>query len=222
MNWITTGVAAYGKPVTVGLDLSSSPVVDGRVSSGYGPRQRPSGVQFHAGLDIVAARGTPVRSVLNGVVTHAITDENAPHFRGYGRVVAIQHEKRGVYTFYAHLDRLTVSRGQTVRAGQQIGTVGITGITHSHPHLHFEVRRRTDGRSPVPSRYAQWTIPPMPWLNSVGIGTDRNGRLIDNFPIPTDNRSERLIEPAKGMFGAIAMGIAISLVTGIIMTKVMK
>ena len=59
---------------------------------------------------------------------------------GYGNVVEISHGF-GVTTFYAHLSRITVRRGERVPAGERVGTVGSTGLS-TGPHLHFEVRLR--------------------------------------------------------------------------------
>lgn len=87
----------------------------------------------HSGLDITAPSGTPVVSVAAGTVV----SENASG-SAYGNHVVVKHAD-GKYTLYAHLSAITVSVGQTVSAGQQVGNVGSTGNS-SGPHLHFEVR----------------------------------------------------------------------------------
>lgn len=87
---------------------------------------------FHAGLDIAAPRGTPVRAIAAGVVTFA-----APIADG-AVVVEVEHAP-GVTSTYAHLEpELTVRAGQSVTAGQEIGAVGLTGIT-TGPHVHLAV-----------------------------------------------------------------------------------
>ncbi len=87
----------------------------------------------HSGLDITAPQGTPVVSVAAGVVV----SKNASG-AAYGNHVVVKHAD-GRYTLYAHLSATSVSVGQSVSAGQQVGNVGSTGNS-SGPHLHFEVR----------------------------------------------------------------------------------
>jgi murein DD-endopeptidase MepM/ murein hydrolase activator NlpD len=101
----------------------------------------------HTGTDFAAPIGTPIRSVMKGVVLSA-------EFAGaYGRQVRIRHED-GTETWYNHMSKFSVTVGETVYAGDQVGAVGVTGNT-TGPHLHFEVR--PDGGDP---------IDPMPWLRS--------------------------------------------------------
>ncbi|WP_133978409.1 M23 family metallopeptidase [Kribbella voronezhensis] len=101
----------------------------------------------HTGTDFAAPIGTPIRSVMKGVVLSA-------EFAGpYGRQVRIRHED-GTETWYNHMSKFSVTVGETVYAGDQVGAVGVTGNT-TGPHLHFEVR--PDGGDPVD---------PMPWLRN--------------------------------------------------------
>lgn len=86
----------------------------------------------HTGLDFAAPTGTPVVSVANGVVRSAGYDGS------YGYKVVVAHED-GTETWYAHLSTMTVSPGENVVGGEQIGTVGSTGNS-TGPHLHLEVR----------------------------------------------------------------------------------
>jgi murein DD-endopeptidase MepM/ murein hydrolase activator NlpD len=87
----------------------------------------------HSGLDITAPSGTPVKSVAAGTVV-SMNASGA----SYGNHVVVKHAD-GKYTLYAHLSSTSVSVGQSVSAGQQVGNVGSTGNS-SGPHLHFEVR----------------------------------------------------------------------------------
>ena len=104
----------------------------------------------HTGTDFAAPIGTPIRSVMKGVVLSA-------EFAGpYGRQVRIRHED-GTETWYNHMSKFSVSPGETVYAGDQVGAVGVTGNT-TGPHLHFEVR--PNGGAP---------IDPLPWLLSHGL-----------------------------------------------------
>ncbi|MFD3544630.1 M23 family metallopeptidase [Streptomyces sp. NPDC058655] len=86
----------------------------------------------HTGIDFRAATGTSVHAVGAGVIVEAGWGG------AYGNNVVIKHND-GTYTQYGHLDSLSVSAGQQVTAGQQIGLSGSTGNS-SGPHLHFEAR----------------------------------------------------------------------------------
>lgn len=112
--------------------------VQGRVISTYGPKK--NGLH-NDGINIEAARGTPVAAAENGVVVYA-----GDELRGSGNLVLIRHANRWM-TAYAHLDQISVKRGATVRRGQKIGTVGSTGSV-DRPQLHFETRRGTEAINP--------------------------------------------------------------------------
>jgi murein DD-endopeptidase MepM/ murein hydrolase activator NlpD len=107
--------------------------VDGQVTSRFGMRTHPlSGTtRVHAGLDIAAAAGTPIRAAVAGQVV------SAGPMGGYGLTVDIAHGD--TVTRYAHQSRVLVTAGQSVATGQVIGLVGSTGAS-TGPHLHFEVR----------------------------------------------------------------------------------
>ncbi len=87
----------------------------------------------HAGIDFDGERGDPIFAATHGRVTFA-----AFHSGGYGNLIFIMR-KDGTQTRYAHLDRIDVSVGDKVRAGQRIGRMGSTGQA-TGAHLHFEVR----------------------------------------------------------------------------------
>lgn len=112
--------------------------IDGKVISGYGPK--PDGLH-NDGINIKAPRGTAVRSAENGVVAYVGSD-----MQGYGNLVLIRHQDRWM-TAYAHMDKMLVKKGDVVKAGQSIGTVGSTGGVDS-PQLHFEVRKGTEAKNP--------------------------------------------------------------------------
>lgn len=134
--------------------LSASPLAaDARLTSSFGERHDPieGDVRAHAGLDLAAPAGTPVRAAGPGVVVRA------GDAGGYGNMVVIDHGG-GVTTRYAHLARADVKPGDHVAAGAAIGAVGQTGRT-TGPHLHFEVRR--DGQ-PVDPRNELTPLKPVP------------------------------------------------------------
>jgi murein DD-endopeptidase MepM/ murein hydrolase activator NlpD len=109
--------------------------VDGRLMSTFGHRSDPfSGLgAFHAGVDISATRGTPIKVTADGVVSSAEWSGD------YGRLVIVDHGN-GYQTYYAHLSRFEVVAGQWVRRGEIVGLSGATGRATS-AHLHYEVRR---------------------------------------------------------------------------------
>jgi murein DD-endopeptidase MepM/ murein hydrolase activator NlpD len=111
------------------------------------------GTQFgqfdvHLGVDMQNPRFTPIVAVADGVVVYAGDDLSTaygPYTDYYGNLVIIEHpdiitlEGLPVYTLYGHMQEIDVEIGQTISAGQEIGSVGDTGIALG-PHLHFEVR----------------------------------------------------------------------------------
>ena len=91
------------------------------------------GHHWHSGIDLAAARGTPVMATLPGIATVIVSAT------GYGLHVIIDHGG-GLSSLYGHLDTVTIATGDYVSAGEVIGTVGSTGNA-TGPHLHFEIRR---------------------------------------------------------------------------------
>lgn len=108
--------------------------VDGKVTSEFGIRTHPiSGdLRFHAGIDIAADLGTKIYSAFDGEVVHADYDQ------WNGNFLKIQHDN-GIMTVYCHCEKLNVKKGQKIRAGEVVATVGSTGSS-TGPHLHFEIR----------------------------------------------------------------------------------
>lgn len=107
----------------------------GRTTDNYGGRSNPFGdnsFEFHSGLDIATAWGTPVVAAGSGTVTFAGWQG------GYGQIVILDHGN-GLTTRYGHLSRVEVAVGQQLERGQQLGRVGSTGRS-TGPHLHYEVR----------------------------------------------------------------------------------
>jgi murein DD-endopeptidase MepM/ murein hydrolase activator NlpD len=126
--------AAGAAPARV---VFSGPIIAGRISSDYGTLRPGISQGRHNGVDLTAARGTPVHAPAAGTVQVA-TATYAPQPR-YGTVVVIDHGA-GWQTVYAHLDGFDVQAGERVEAGQQIGRVGSTGQA-TGPHVHVELHR---------------------------------------------------------------------------------
>ncbi|MFH1682065.1 MAG: M23 family metallopeptidase [Candidatus Eisenbacteria bacterium] len=104
--------------------------LDGFVSSSFGEGRSEGGI--HPGIDIAAARNTPVEAPLAGNVV------DAGQHPVYGNVVVIDHGD-GLVTVYGHNARILVREGERVREGDTVALVGSTGQS-SAPHLHFETR----------------------------------------------------------------------------------
>ncbi|MEP6559001.1 MAG: M23 family metallopeptidase, partial [Burkholderiales bacterium] len=125
----------------------ASPVEFSHVSSGFQMRTHPISKAWrqHLGVDYAAPAGTSVRSVGDGVVEFAGTQN------GYGNVVIVQHHNNQS-TLYAHLSKIGVKPGQVVSQGDYVGRVGSTGWA-TGPHLHFEFR--VDGLHRDPETLAE-------------------------------------------------------------------
>ncbi|MEQ9329314.1 MAG: M23 family metallopeptidase [Rhodospirillales bacterium] len=112
--------------------------ITGRILSEFGPK--PGGLR-NDGINIAAPRGAKVTAAENGVVAYAGDD-----IRAYGNLLLVKHAD-GLMTAYAHLERFLVKRGDKVKRGQLIGTVGSSGAV-TIPQLHFEVRKKSDPVDP--------------------------------------------------------------------------
>lgn len=112
--------------------------VEGKIISQYGPKN--SGLH-NDGINIRALKGTPVRAAENGVVVYAGSE-----LKGSGNLILVRHEGNWM-SAYAHMDQTTIKRGDIVKRGQSIGTVGSSGSV-SEPQLHFELRRGTEAINP--------------------------------------------------------------------------
>ncbi|MCM3225170.1 murein hydrolase activator EnvC family protein [Terribacillus saccharophilus] len=115
-------------PASSGDFITPAP---GSITSGFGPRWGT----FHYGIDI-AKRGSnvPIWAAASGTVSQAYYSSS------YGNVIFVSHSIDGktYTTVYAHLTSMQVSDGQRVSQGQQIGTMGNTGMSQGQ-HLHFEL-----------------------------------------------------------------------------------
>jgi murein DD-endopeptidase MepM/ murein hydrolase activator NlpD len=107
---------------------------------------------FHWGVDFAAPMDTPEYAAMDGVVIRAGAAS------GFGLAVYILHDN-GDVTVYGHMDKILVSAGQVVQAGQTIALLGARGQA-TGPHLHFEVHQGgMDGKR----------IDPLPWLRARGV-----------------------------------------------------
>ena len=98
----------------------------------------------HPGIDIRVPIGTPIRTIASGIVT------DVKHGGGYGKVVVVKHpnvpdprnpnQTTTLYSSYAHLSAIYVTKGAVLQKGEHIADSGATGFT-SGPHLHFQLDR---------------------------------------------------------------------------------
>ncbi|HIC7207559.1 M23 family metallopeptidase [Burkholderia stabilis] len=149
--WFRAPGAEHGAYYTLdGTPLEAAaftmPVKWTRISSFFGERIHPlsQAMAFHTGVDLAAPSGTPVDAAADGVVSFAGFDPG-----GYGRYVIVDHAD-GYSTYYAHLSAFAhgLKAGDTVKQGQRLGSVGMTGAA-TGPHLHFEVRIANDPVDPL-------------------------------------------------------------------------
>jgi murein DD-endopeptidase MepM/ murein hydrolase activator NlpD len=124
------------------------PVKGARLTSVFGYRWGT----LHAGIDLAAPIGTPEYAVMDGVVV------KAGPASGFGQAVYIQHAD-GDVTVYGHMEKILVTTGQVVHAGDTIALLGAEGQA-TGPHLHLEVHvGGITGRK----------IDPIPWLRARGV-----------------------------------------------------
>jgi murein DD-endopeptidase MepM/ murein hydrolase activator NlpD len=148
------------------------------ISQGYNPDPMPryhldksydhrgievDGSHDHTGIDIFAKKGTPVLAVASGVVTGSYYEPF------YGNHVEMNFGRNTegllVKGNFFHLDERLVKEGDEVTRGQQIGTLGSTGLLASYPHLHYEIRLGDL------AGYFEATNPHWYWADGVGIVT---------------------------------------------------
>lgn len=145
---IPNGVKPFVNQQAVAYTGSSAPPANAKIGGGnfVWPAAGSINQRYwggHAAIDIGAWTGAPVKAADGGYVALATGGWNA----GYGNHVIIDHGN-GFSTLYAHLNSIYVKPGESVAAGQQIGSVGNTGNS-TGPHLHFEIRYQGSPRNPL-------------------------------------------------------------------------
>ncbi len=124
---------------------------------------------IHTGLDFLAPQGDPVIAAADGVVSQVTRSG-----KGHGKTVEITHAD-GYVTVYAHLSEIFVARGQSVRRGTKIATVGFSGQSYV-PHLHYEVWRDTVCVNPLDHLFA--SLSPQEYV-AVAYISDNTGQSMD-------------------------------------------
>ncbi len=113
--------------------------VTGKITSHYGMRRG----RMHTGIDISNGKReqNKIRASKAGVVVRA------GYVGNYGNLVVVDHGD-GWTTYYAHLNRITVSKSQSVSQGDILGYMGSTGNS-TGVHLHFEIRQNDQPKNPL-------------------------------------------------------------------------
>ncbi len=156
------------------------------------------GLPGHEGVDLVAAEGSEVFAVADGLVSDVRLDGfSDPMLKPYGNQVRIQHSD-GYETIYAHLLQAVVVRGQWVRGRQLIGLAGNTGHS-TGAHLHLSLKKQGATVAGI-TTYPYDLIDPEPFLAGPGSGET------EGFPIPKEPTLELEVDsPAVGYLNVRAL-----------------
>lgn len=171
MYWLLGIGLALAAIATPRRQLGVGVVERGTLTSPYLVQR--TATHWHRGVDISAPKGTPIRSLGDGVVVQTTEDCER---KGYGKTILVK-QTDGKYVFYAHLDRFAVRRGAAVMRGQVIGYVGTTNCklersTPMAPHLHLEVHtdsRQTPRGHYIVTEYIPSRMDPERYLAQIGM-----------------------------------------------------
>jgi murein DD-endopeptidase MepM/ murein hydrolase activator NlpD len=127
---------------------------NGKITGKFGRRIDPftGFLASHKGIDISIDKGTPIYSTGDGVVVFA--DKS---IGGYGKLIRISHSN-GLETWFGHLSKIDVRKGQRIKRGQKIGEVGSSGRSTA-PHLHYEIRYNNKPQNPLEYFYDEAIFP---------------------------------------------------------------
>jgi len=143
-----TAAAASNRPQDFVLAIPSIPPVEGWVTRGFATENGGPAEEPHAGIDIAAAAGTPIRAPAPGVVDRVGRDAY------FGILVVIKH-RFGFESRYGHCSQVLVAAGDNIQRGQTIALVGSSGRS-SAPHLHYEILR--DGKAVDPKDFLSTSV----------------------------------------------------------------
>ncbi|MBA2498845.1 MAG: M23 family metallopeptidase [Chitinophagaceae bacterium] len=136
----------YTLTITTGPSLAYPVQAPGKESiQSFWGASRDGGNRFHEGVDIFAARYTPVTAAADGRISRVNVNNLG------GKVIFMRLKDRNISLYYAHLDSQLVHIGQSVKAGDTIGLLGNSGnaITTA-PHLHFGIYTSGGAIDPLP------------------------------------------------------------------------
>lgn len=143
----------------VGGEVQTNMLSKYNVTSNYGKRNITGQLEGHSGVDLSGGNNFPIESFTAGKVVKVVNkfmpdsgSVNSKDGGGFGNHVIVKNDD-GTYSYYAHLNKVGVTDGQTVSPGQIIGLQGHTGRS-TGSHLHYEVRQSmTKGSSIDPVAY---------------------------------------------------------------------
>lgn len=160
-----------------------------KITSSFGARELSSGDnRFHYGEDHVGLTSKAVVSPTSGrVVTSTRIFDKSNSTWEWGNYIKVD-DLNGFYLFFCHLASRLVYAGQRVTEGQPIGVEGSTGYSEAS-HCHFEVRRKSDGKSINPREYfkilAEWELKDCRDKTQQRFGFDDNTmKYFDEHPYP--------------------------------------
>jgi len=141
-----------------------------RMASGFGWRTDPftKKRKRHWGMDFSAERGSPIYATGDGKISRA--DNKAA---GFGNHVRIDHGF-GYTSIYAHMDKISVRKGNRVKRGDIIGYVGSSGRSVA-PHLHYEISK--DGKKIDPINFYHGNLSPSEYENLINQASQENQSL---------------------------------------------
>jgi murein DD-endopeptidase MepM/ murein hydrolase activator NlpD len=116
--------------------MATNPVPGKKITTPYGKPGKLWKTGYHVGADYAAPSGTPIVAVKDGKVLEA--KNGTTWGAAYGIAAVIDHGN-GLRAIYAHMSKIEVKAGDTIKEGQKIGEIGSTGNS-TGPHLHLEVR----------------------------------------------------------------------------------
>jgi len=133
-DWIVLNAAKAVDSPELGFTRAAAWPVIGPISGVFGSQRILNGKPKspHRGVDVAAATGTPITSMLDGVVT--VADTNMYYTGG---TVMVDHG-HGLQSLYAHLSKVSVDVGQRLHIGEKLGEIGATGRV-TGPHLHLSL-----------------------------------------------------------------------------------
>jgi hypothetical protein len=183
MQRIGTDTSFYAQTANLAFPTSPTARQIGTPWGGVNKSLYPASIGHrHTGYDLLAPTRSPIYAVASGVVAWAGYEQA----HGYGRHVYIAHEIGGIkfHTGYAHLRRVDVKAGESVTAGQQIGTQGgdlwdaLRGASLG-AHLHFEVVLPEKPERDHIKTYRGYTVHPLEWLSDSFLPAPRyTGKVI--------------------------------------------
>ncbi|MCI3922611.1 M23 family metallopeptidase [Paenibacillus sp. TRM 82003] len=120
------------------------PTISTQITSTFGFRRDPFTRRsaYHKGIDFGGDKGDPIFATAAGNVSRTGYD------RAMGNYIFLKHGN-GLETVYMHLTKSLVKKGQNVKKGEKIGTLGSTGRS-TGPHLHYEVHKNGEAINPKP------------------------------------------------------------------------